>query len=126
MQLCFTALTLKLLVLSNSEIVKMEFSMFWIWGDLRRFSWKSTFFEGIWGEISYLRDLRRLGEVWQPWYIIFYVVPIHFTEKICPFYALVPTQEKKIRILGIREFRWKEMEMTSSNYSLELSLLAKN
>ena len=49
------------MVLFNSEIAKMEFSIFWIWGDLRRFSWKSTFFEEIRG------DLRRnfiSEEIW--------------------------------------------------------------
>ena len=41
--------------------------VFWIWGDLRRYSWKFTFLatlEEIWGEIS---NLRRLEEAQQPW-----------------------------------------------------------
>ena len=59
-QLCFTTLILKLLVLFNSEIAKMEFSIFWIWGDLR-FSRKSKFLDEI------RRDLRRnfkFEEIW--------------------------------------------------------------
>ena len=60
MQLCFPALTLKLLVLLNSEIAKKKYSVFWIWGDLRRFSWKSTFFEKIRGD---LRNFK-FEEIW--------------------------------------------------------------
>ena len=59
-QLCFPALTLKLLVLLNSEIAKKKYSVFWIWGDLRRFSWKSTFFEKIRGD---LRNFK-FEEIW--------------------------------------------------------------
>ena len=39
----------------------MEFSIFWIWGDLRRFSWKSTFFEEIRGD---LRRNFKFEEIW--------------------------------------------------------------
>ena len=48
-------------LLFNSEIAKMEFSIFWIWADLRRFSWRFTFFEEIWGD---LRRYFKFEEIW--------------------------------------------------------------
>ena len=60
-QLCSTAFILKLLLSFNSEIAKMEFSVFWIGGDLRRFSWKSIFFEEIIGD---LRKNFKFEEIW--------------------------------------------------------------
>ena len=53
-------LTLKLLVLFNSGIATMEFSIFYIWEDLR-FSWKSTLFEEIRGD---LRKNFKFEEIW--------------------------------------------------------------
>ena len=46
-------------LLFNSEIAKMELSIFWIWGDLR-FSWKFTFFAEITGD---LRNFK-FEEIW--------------------------------------------------------------
>ena len=60
-QLCFTAFTLKPVVLFNSEIAKMEFFIFLNWGDLTRFSRKSTFFEEIRAD---LKKNFKFKEIW--------------------------------------------------------------